>query len=49
MEPVIVGWGHAKFGKHDALSLEQLIRSAASEALASAGIGAGRRATPDGE
>ncbi|MDB5579231.1 MAG: acetyl-CoA acetyltransferase [Bradyrhizobium sp.] len=38
MEPIIVGWGHTKFGRHDALSLEDLIRSAAMEAIASAGI-----------
>ena len=35
---VIVGWGHTKFGKHDALGLEELIVSAASEAIADAGL-----------
>jgi len=35
---VIVGWGHTKFGKHDGLDLEDLIRDACQEALASAGI-----------
>ncbi len=39
-EPVIVGWGHTKFGRHGNLSLEELIQSAAREALKSAGIGA---------
>lgn len=34
----IVGWGHTKFGKHDALDLEDLIVAAAREALTSAGI-----------
>jgi acetyl-CoA C-acetyltransferase len=34
----IVGWGHTKFGKLDALSLEDLIQAAAREALADAGI-----------
>jgi len=38
MEPVIVGWGHTKFGRHDALDLEDLIQSAAGEAIASADI-----------
>lgn len=38
MEPVIVGWGHTKFGRFDALSLEELIHSAAKEALELAGI-----------
>lgn len=37
-EAVIVGWGHTKFGRHDALSLEDLIVSAASEALKDAEI-----------
>lgn len=39
MEPVIVGWGHSKFGRFDALSLEDLIHSVAREAMESAGIG----------
>ena len=38
MEPVIVGWGHTKFGKLDALSLEHLIQQAGREALDDAGI-----------
>ncbi|CAH0357043.1 thiolase domain-containing protein [Sphingobium sp. CECT 9361] len=38
MEPVIVGWGHSKFGRFDALSLEDLIHSVAREAMESAGI-----------
>ena len=38
MEPLIVGWGHTSFGKFDTLSLEDLIQSAAREALTSAGI-----------
>ncbi len=37
MKPVIVGWGHTKFGRLD-MSLEELIQAAAREALASAGI-----------
>lgn len=39
-EPLIVGWGHTKFGRHDALSVEDLIHMAAREALESAGIAA---------
>ena len=39
MEPLIVGWGHTKFGRHDALGIEDLIHSAAREALEDAGIG----------
>src|SRR3546814_14491251 len=35
----IVGSGHTKFGRLDALTLEDLIVSAAQEALAEAGIG----------
>ena len=38
MEPVIVGWGHTRFGKLDALTLEDLIQQAGREALADAGI-----------
>lgn len=40
MRPLIVGWGHTKFGRHDALSVEDLIHLAAREALDDAGIGA---------
>lgn len=40
MEPLIVGWGHTRFGRFDSLSLEALIHEAASEALADAGIAA---------
>jgi acetyl-CoA C-acetyltransferase len=36
----IVGWGHTKFGRLDALSLEDLIGMAAREALADAGVAA---------
>src|SRR5690348_16481584 len=35
---LIVGWGHTRFGRHDALSLEELIQSAAREALQNAGL-----------
>lgn len=35
---VMVGWGHTPFGRLDALSLERLIRAAATEALANAGV-----------
>lgn len=38
---VIVGLGHTAFGKHDALSLEDLIGLAAREAITDAGIDAG--------
>lgn len=38
MEAYIVGWGHTKFGKLEALSLEDLIVMAAKEALADAGV-----------
>jgi acetyl-CoA C-acetyltransferase len=38
MDAFIVGWGHTKFGKLDALSLEALITDATREALAHAGI-----------
>ena len=38
MDPVIVGCGHTKFGKHDAFSLEELIQQAGREALVDAGI-----------
>ena len=40
MSVSIVGWGHTRFGKMDAETLESLIVSAASEALADAGIDA---------
>jgi acetyl-CoA C-acetyltransferase len=38
MAAIIAGWGHTKFGKHDALNLEDLIVGAAREALDHAGI-----------
>ncbi|WP_414834189.1 thiolase domain-containing protein [Afifella sp. YEN Y35] len=38
MNVAIVGWGHTAFGKSE-LSFEELVRAAASEALADAGIG----------
>ena len=38
MDAFLVGWGHTKFGKFDALSLEDLIRAAAKQALADAEI-----------
>lgn len=38
MQPLIVGWGHTKFGRLDGLSLETLIQSAARDALQSAGV-----------
>jgi len=37
-DAVIVGWGHSKFGKLDALSLEDLIVSVAREAIAHAEV-----------
>jgi acetyl-CoA C-acetyltransferase len=37
-EPVIVGWGHTKFGRLDAFDIEGLIQVAARDALISAGI-----------
>lgn len=40
-EPLIVGWGHTKFGRHDALNIEDLIHLAAREALESATIAPG--------
>lgn len=39
-EPLIVGWGHTKFGRQAAVSLEDLIHMAATEALESAGVAA---------
>jgi acetyl-CoA C-acetyltransferase len=38
IQAAIVGWGHSKFGKLDALSLEDLIQQVTREALADAGI-----------
>ena len=38
MDAFIVGWGHSAFGKFDNLSLEDLIRQVATEAMADAGI-----------
>ncbi len=38
MQAVIVGWGHTPFGKLDTLSLEDMIVSAANEAIRSAGV-----------
>src|SRR5450631_2569811 len=38
MEPIIVGWGHTPFGRFDQWSLEDLIHTAAKEALSAAGI-----------
>ena len=38
LDAFIVGWGHTPFGKLDALDIETLIRDAAREAMADAGI-----------
>ena len=38
MDAAIVGWGHTRFGKMDALSIEELIIAAAQEAIGDAGI-----------
>lgn len=38
MDAFIVGWGHTAFGKFDALTLEDLIKDAATAALSNAGI-----------
>jgi acetyl-CoA C-acetyltransferase len=38
MTACIVGWAHTPFGKHDALSLEDLIVKVAREAVADAGL-----------
>jgi acetyl-CoA C-acetyltransferase len=38
MDAFIVGWGHTKFGKLDALSLEALITDATRQALGHAGL-----------
>ena len=35
----IVGWGHTKFGKLEDQGLEDLLVSAANEAMADAGVG----------
>ena len=37
-EPLIVGWGHTRFGRHADLGVENLIQMAAREALESSGI-----------
>ena len=39
-DAMIVGWGHTKFGKHDTLSLEDLIVASAREAIADAEVNA---------
>jgi acetyl-CoA C-acetyltransferase len=36
--PAIVGWSHLPFGKHDAMSLEDLVVAAATQALDHAGL-----------
>lgn len=36
--PMIVGWGHTKFGKHDAVDIEALIREAGMAAIESSGF-----------
>lgn len=38
MGVAMVGFGHTKFGKHDALDIEDLIREAGAEAIADSGI-----------
>lgn len=38
MEPLIVGWGHTRFGRHEDLSIEDLIHAAAREALEDSGL-----------
>jgi acetyl-CoA C-acetyltransferase len=38
MTPMIVGWGHTKFGKHDAMEIEDLIRQAGLAAIESSGF-----------
>ena len=40
--PHIIGWGHTPFGKLDAIDAEDLFRDAALQAIASAGLDAGR-------
>jgi acetyl-CoA C-acetyltransferase len=39
MGSAIVGWAHMPFGKHDALSVEQMVVKVATDALAHAAIG----------
>jgi acetyl-CoA C-acetyltransferase len=41
MAATIIGWTHLPFGKHDGLTLEELIASAARGALEHAGVAAG--------
>ena len=36
--PMIVGWGHTKFGKHDAIDIEDLLREAGLAAIESSGF-----------
>ena len=38
MAPMIVGWGHTKFGKHDTVDIEELIRQAGLAAIESSGF-----------
>lgn len=38
MKPAIIGWSHGKFGRHDGLSVEDLITSVAAAAVADAGL-----------
>jgi acetyl-CoA C-acetyltransferase len=38
--PAIIGWSHLPFGKHDAITVEDMIVRAASEALDHAGVSA---------
>ena len=38
MQPLIAGWGHTPFGRHDAWSLEDMIQSAGRDALTSSGL-----------
>lgn len=40
MSAMLVGWGHTPFGRHEGLSLEDLITQAAREAIANAGVSA---------
>ncbi len=39
MTACIIGWGHTRFGQLEGMDLEALIRDAATEALADAGVG----------
>ena len=41
MSAILVGWAHTPFGRHDGISLKDLIAQAAREAIADAGISAG--------